>query len=64
MNIDIGSKIKALRLTKSMTQEQLAMLLGVSRQAISKWESEKAYPEMDKLLMLCDIAGRRNVRFW
>ena len=46
-----------------MTQEQLAMLLGVSRQAISKWESEKAYPEMDKLLMLCDIAGCRSVRF-
>ena len=40
-----------------MTQEQLAMLLGVSRQAISKWESEKAYPEMDKLLMLCDMFG-------
>ena len=31
MNIDIGSKIKTLRLSKSMTQEQLAMLLGVSR---------------------------------
>lgn len=40
-----------------MTQEQLAMLLGVSRQAISKWESEKAYPEMDKLLMICDMFG-------
>ena len=40
-----------------MTQEQLAMLLGVSRQAISKWESEKACPEMDKLLMLCDMFG-------
>ena len=33
------------------------MLLGVSRQAISKWESEKAYPEMDKLLMICDLFG-------
>ena len=30
---------------------------GRSRQAISKWESEKAYPEMDKLLMLCDMFG-------
>ena len=40
-----------------MTQEQLAMLLGVSRQSISKWESEKAYPEMDKLLMICDMFG-------
>ena len=40
MNIDIGSKIKTLRLSKSMTQEQLAMLLGVSRQSVSKWEAE------------------------
>lgn len=38
-----------------MTQEQLAMLLGVSRQAVSKWEAEKAYPEMDKLLKICDL---------
>ena len=54
---DIGKRIRACRLSKGMTQEQLAMLLGVSRQAISKWESEKAYPEMDKLLMLCDMFG-------
>ena len=49
--------LQYLRGTRSMTQEQLAMLLGVSRQAISKWESEKAYPEMDKLLMICDLFG-------
>ena len=56
----LNDTIRALRRERGMTQEQLAMLLGVSRQAISKWESEKAYPEMDKLLMLCGIAGRRN----
>ncbi len=49
--------LQYLRGTRNMTQEQLAMLLGVSRQAISKWESEKAYPEMDKLLMICDLFG-------
>lgn len=49
--------LQYLRGSCNMTQEQLAMLLGVSRQAISKWESEKAYPEMDKLLMLCDMFG-------
>lgn len=38
-----------------MTQEQLAMLLGVSRQSVTKWESEKSYPEMDKLLKMCQI---------
>lgn len=49
--------LQYLRGSRNMTQERLAMLLGVSRQAISKWESEKAYPEMDKLLMLCDMFG-------
>lgn len=44
-----------LRTGQNMTQEQLAMLMGVSRQAISKWESGRAYPEMDKLVRLCDV---------
>lgn len=47
--------LQHLRATKHMTQEQLAMLLGVSRQAVTKWEAEKSYPEMDKLLELCRI---------
>ncbi|PKU91370.1 XRE family transcriptional regulator [Bifidobacterium pseudolongum subsp. globosum] len=51
------TNLQYLRAQRNMTQEQLAMLLGVSRQAISKWESEKAYPEMDKLLMICDFFG-------
>ena len=38
MNIGIGGKIKALRLSKSMTQEQLAKALPVSAKAVSKWE--------------------------
>ena len=38
-----------------MTQEQLAMLLGVSRQSVTKWEAAKSYPEMDKLLKICQI---------
>ena len=31
------------------------MLLGVSRQAVSKWEAERAYPEMDKLIKICQL---------
>lgn len=49
--------LQTLRTGRNFTQERLAMLLGVSRQAISKWESGKAYPEMDKLLMICDLFG-------
>ena len=47
--------LQHLRSTRNMTQEQLAMLVGVSRQSVTKWEAEKAYPEMDKLLKLCQI---------
>lgn len=47
--------LQHLRASRNMTQEQLAMLLGVSRQSVSKWEAERAYPEMDKLLRLCDL---------
>ena len=44
-----------LRASQNMTQEQLAMMLGVSRQSVTKWESERSYPEMDKLLKLCQV---------
>ena len=51
------TNLQALRSQRNMTQEQLAMLVGVSRQSVSKWESDKAYPEMDKLLAICDLFG-------
>ena len=44
-----------LRAAHGMTQEQLAEQLGVSRQSVTKWESDKSYPEMDKLIKLCQI---------
>ena len=47
--------LQHLRSTRNMTQEQLAMLVGVSRQSVTKWESERAYPEMDKLIKLTQI---------
>ena len=55
MNIDIGSKIKTLRLSKSMTQEQLAKALHVSAQAVSKWENGKSYPDIHSLLLLSSL---------
>ena len=55
------NNLQALRAERAMTQEQLAMLLGVSRQSVTKWEAERSYPEMDKLLKMCDIfaCGRK-----
>lgn len=49
------TNLQYLRAERHMTQEQLAMLLGVSRQSVTKWEAEKAYPEMDKLIKMCQI---------
>lgn len=48
----IGEKITKQRKELNYTQEQLAGILGVSRQSISKWESDIAYPETDKLIEL------------
>lgn len=47
-----GEKLAKLRKENNYTQEQLAELLGVSRQAISRWESNAAYPETEKLIRL------------
>lgn len=44
-----------LRATRNMAQEQLAMLLGVSRQSVTKWEAEKSCPEMDKLIKISQL---------
>lgn len=48
----LGEKITHLRKNQNFTQEQLADLLGVSRQSVSKWESDIAYPETDKLVKI------------
>lgn len=48
----LGEKIARQRKEMNYTQEQLADILGVSRQSISKWESDIAYPETDKLIEL------------
>ena len=49
------TNLQYLRAERHMTQEQLAMLLGVSRRSVTKWEAEKSYPEMDKLIKMCQI---------
>lgn len=51
----LGEKLAKLRKDNHYTQEQLAERLGVSRQAVSRWESNLAYPETEKLLRLGDL---------
>ncbi len=54
MNNHFSQNLKKIRKDYNLSQEQLALELGVSRQAISKWESAIAYPEMDKIIALCN----------
>ena len=55
MKRDLGEAIKAHRTRCGMTQEFVAEQLGVSRQAVSKWESGKADPSTSNLLMLAKL---------
>ena len=50
-----ASNLQKLRKRENMSQEALAEKLDVTRQSVSKWESGASYPEMDKLISICNI---------
>ena len=54
-NLSFGEKLASLRKEKGWSQEELANKLNVSRQAVSKWESNNAYPETDKIATICKL---------
>lgn len=53
--MNLSDNLKKIRKDNNLSQEQLAEKLGVSRQSVSKWESGLAYPEMDKVLQICQM---------
>ena len=53
----LGEKMKLLRASRGLSQEQLAAELNVSRQAVSKWECGDAAPDLDKLRAICAYFG-------
>jgi len=55
--LTFGQRLYELRKSKNISQEEFAELLDVSRQSISKWENDKAYPEMTRLLFMSDYFG-------
>lgn len=57
MALSFSEKLQFLRKGKGMSQEKLAEEIGVSRQAVSKWESGQAYPDVDKLVLLSRLFG-------
>ena len=55
--MNFHDKLSTLRHKHRLSQEALAEMIQVSRQAISKWESASAYPEIEKLVLLSDLFG-------
>lgn len=55
MNIEIANKLLKLRKEHGLSQEQLASKLGISRQAVSKWERAEASPDTDNLIELAKL---------
>ena len=55
INMTIADRIQSLRKTKGLSQEELADAVGVSRQAVSKWESEQATPDLDKVIIMSEV---------
>jgi Predicted transcription factor, homolog of eukaryotic MBF1 len=53
--MDLGSRIKGEREKQNLSQDELALKLNISRQAVSKWETGKSYPDIETLLKLSDI---------
>lgn len=51
----IADRIRALRKQKGFSQEEFAEKVGVSRQAVSKWESEQSTPELEKIIMMSEL---------
>ena len=52
--MSFGERLQEVRRENGMTQERFAEELNVSRQAVSKWESGKGYPEIEKILYICN----------
>lgn len=52
--MNIADRIQSLRKIKGVSQEELADQIGVTRQAVSKWESEQSMPDMEKVILLSD----------
>lgn len=55
--MSFGEQLQLLRRAHDLTQEDFAQQLKVSRQAVSKWESSKGYPEIEKIIYICNYYG-------
>ncbi len=53
----IGERLLKLRKERNLSQEELANVLDVSRQTVSKWETDQSVPDFDKIIPLCNYFG-------
>lgn len=53
--MEVGNQIKKYRQSINLTQEELAEKIYVTRQTVSNWENGKNYPDLNSLIMLCDL---------
>ena len=54
-DMNVADRIQNLRKIKGISQEQLAEAIGVSRQAVSKWESEQSTPDLEKIVLMSNF---------
>lgn len=55
--MSLGQRLMCLRKAKQLSQEQMAEKLNVTRQTVSKWETDQSTPDFDKIVPLCDLFG-------
>ncbi|MGE6346929.1 helix-turn-helix domain-containing protein [Bacillus mycoides] len=53
--MNLGAQLKKLRESKGFSQEDVAKKIGVTRQAVYKWENDKSYPDIDNLILLSEM---------
>ncbi|PPA90154.1 helix-turn-helix domain-containing protein [Brevibacillus laterosporus] len=53
--MSLGQQLKKFRELKSLSQEDIAQKIGVTRQAVYKWENDKSYPDIDNLILLSEL---------
>ncbi len=53
--MSLGQQLKMFRESQNLSQEDVAKKIGVTRQAVYKWENDKSYPDIDNLIILSEF---------
>ena len=64
MKLNMGNTIKKLRKEREITQEELAELLGVSCQSVSRWENNSCYPDIELIPTIATFFAYPPISLW